>query len=151
MKAFLPVVFHHPSLVLSICPLWSKYQYTLQPDCGLVLLTSSSGILGKVAMQLQAKYLSGHHCVERKVLVSTTVVRGHMSSFILSNKFSRGLMNIALIFPRTKKILVMLKITNCGSATPPGDCIVISNCQYVVNFEFWNVKSRIVICGLSTK
>ena len=46
-------------------------------------------------MQLQAKYLSGHHCVERKVLVSTTVVRGHMSSFILSNKFSRGLMNIA--------------------------------------------------------
>ena len=30
-------------------------------------------------MQLQAKYLSGHHCVERKVLVSTTVVRGHMS------------------------------------------------------------------------
>ena len=87
-------------------------------------------------MQLQAKYLSGHHCVEGKVLVSTTVVRGHMSSFIFSTKFSRGLMNIAWIFPRTKKILVMLKTTNCGSATPPGDCIVIFNCQYVVNFEF---------------
>jgi hypothetical protein len=66
--------------------------------------TRCSGILGKVAMQLQAKYLSGHHCVDRKVLVSTTVVTGHMSSFILSNKLSRGLMNIAWIVPRTKKI-----------------------------------------------
>ena len=30
-------------------------------------------------MHLRAKYLSGHHCVDRQVLVSTTVVRGHMS------------------------------------------------------------------------
>ena len=29
-----------------------------------------------------------------------------------------------------------VKVTNCGSAMPPGDCIVIFNCQYVVNFEF---------------
>jgi hypothetical protein len=103
-KASLPVVFHHPSLVPSICPLWSNYQYTLQPDSGLVLSARCSAILGKVAMQLQAKYLSGHHCVGRKVLVSKTVVTGHMSSFILSNKLSRGLMNIAWIVPRTKKI-----------------------------------------------
>ena len=102
-KASLPVVFHHPSLVPSICPLWSNYRYTLQPDCGLVLSARCSGILGKVAMQLQAKYLSGHQCVDRKVLVSTIVVRGHMSSFMLSNKLSRGLMHIAWIFPRTKK------------------------------------------------
>jgi hypothetical protein len=34
-----------------------------------------------MALQLRAKYLSGHHCVDRKVLVSTTVMRGHMSVF----------------------------------------------------------------------
>ena len=58
-------------------------------------------------MHLRAKYLSGHHCVDRQVLVSTTVVRGHMSVVHIIQQ------------------IVM-----------SGDCIVISNCQYVVNFEF---------------
>jgi hypothetical protein len=34
-----------------------------------------------MALQLRAKYLSGHHCVDGKVLVLTTVMRGHMSVF----------------------------------------------------------------------
>ena len=77
-KASLPVVFHRPRLVLSMCPLWSN---SGQSDCHIVLSTCCSGILGKMALQLQAKYLSGHHCVDGKVLVSTTVMRGHMSVF----------------------------------------------------------------------
>ena len=80
-KASLPVVFHRHSLVLSMCPLWSNYRYTLQSDCCIVLSTRCSGILGKMALQLRAKYLSGHHCVDGKVLVSMTVMRGHMSVF----------------------------------------------------------------------
>ena len=81
-NASLPVVFHRYSLVLSMCPLWSNYRYTLQSDCHTVALFCQRWEkMGKMALQLRAKYLSGHHCVDGKVLVSMTVMRGHMSVF----------------------------------------------------------------------
>ena len=56
-------------------------------------------------MQLQAKYLSGHHCVDRQVLVSTTVVRGHMSAFHIIQQIVMNTDEYYMdIFPRTKKI-----------------------------------------------
>ena len=148
-----------PYLLSSITPAWYHpyvhFEVTIDTHC-----SQTMALFCRPAAQ---EFWERWQCSCRQnTSVATTVLKERFlfqrllwgvtcPSFILSNKLSRGLMNIAWIFPRTKKILVMLKITNCGSATPPGDCIVISNCQYVVNFEFWNVKSRIVICALTTK
>ena len=84
-KASLPVAFIAPAWYHP-CVHFEVTQYTLPSDRSTVLSTHCSGILGKVALQLRAKYLSGHHCVERKVLVSTTVMT--CLSLILSNKLS---------------------------------------------------------------
>ena len=80
----------HPYLLSSIVTAWYypcvHFEVTIDTHCSQTvrlshcsvnLLLRNSGKDGTAA----AKYLSGHHCVDGKVLVSTTVMRGHMSVF----------------------------------------------------------------------
>ena len=105
-KASLPVVFHRHSLVLSMCPLWSNYRYTLQSDCQTVAL---------FCQPAAQEFWERWHCsCGQNTSVATTVLIERFlfqrlswgvtcPSFILSNKLSWRLMHIAWIFPRTKK------------------------------------------------
>jgi len=80
----------HPYLLSSIVTAWYypcvHFEVTIDTHCSQTVrlshcsvnpLLRNSGKDGTAA----AKYLSGHHCVDGKVLVSTTVMRGHMSVF----------------------------------------------------------------------